>query len=382
MPHLDGLVAPGFEAVADAFHANFTERETLGAAVAVTLDGRPVVDLWGGVAAPGIPWCQDTATRIFSGGKALVAVAMLMLVDDGRLDPHAPVAKYWPEFAAEGKGHVTVAEVMSHRARLPAVRGPVTYDDQLDPVAMAARLAAQPQERGEHAVMNYHGYTIGWLADAIMRRVDGRSIGGFVAQEIAGPLGLDAWIGVPRHDLHRVADVTIAPELTVRPEWTHSPEVVEFIEAIWWNPPTWGTDAAHWNTAAWKRAEIPGVGAIATPRAMARFYGALARGGELDGVRLLSPETLAFGRTELGRTVDVALGGAPLRYGFGLELEAAPGALGPVADAFGHAGAGGSIHVAWPSHGIGVSYAMNDLQAGWPDRRRDALLNALLECVA
>ena len=375
---VQGFVAPGYEGVVDAFARNLAERGEVGAAFAAVRDGTPVVDLWGGTARPGTgePWRSDTLPRIYSGTKALVAVCLLILVERGRLDPQAPIATYWPEFAARDKEHITVAEVVSHRARMPGLQAPVTAEDLLDPVQVAKLLAGQAPETDPRAALVYHALTYGWLCAELIRRLDGRGTGRFFAEEVAGPLGLDLWIGLPAAYSDRVAAVVHAPDFGAAAVPGDALAAVALA-----NPPLFGADPLPWNSPRWHHAEIPGAGAIGTPRAVARLFGCLARGGEIDGVRLLSPDTIALGAEELARGRDPFFD-SPLAFGFGFQVQGESRDLGPVRDAFGHSGAGGSMHGAWPGVRVGFSYAMNRLLDADPDPRRKALLDALHAAVS
>lgn len=255
-----------------------------------------MVDLWGGVADPdtGRPWTRDTLQLIYSGTKGLVAACVLILVERGALHLDAPVADYWPEFAAHGKDRITVAEVMSHQGRLPGVRARLSRDDVLEPVRMAALLAAQPPESDPRAALIYHALTYGWLTAELIRRVDGRGVDAFFADEIAGPLGLDLWIGLPPEHEHRVSTISYGPDLAAEPDApAPTDELARIVQA---NPPMFVRGDMVWNTARVHQAVIPGAGAIGTARSVARFYGCLARGGEIDGVRILSEATLQLGR--------------------------------------------------------------------------------------
>ena len=383
MAAVGGFAAPGFEAVAREFERNLDERGELGAAFAACVDGEPVVDLWGGRAEPGAdgrPWREDTLQLIFSGTKGLVATCVLMLVDRGRLDLDAPACAYWPEFAAQGKERITVAELASHRARLPGVAAPLEKSDLTDDRRMASLLAAQAPETDPRAAATYHPLTYGWLCGELVRRVDGRSVGRFFAEEVAGPLELELWIGLPEELEPRVSTLVTAAGWGSHPMNDDAALAQdELLRRIWANPPILAAGELAWNSRAYHAAELPGGGAIGTARSLARLYGCLARGGELDGVRLLSAETLALGRRELSRFRD-PFSDEPYAYGVGYELQTEQGVLGPAAGAFGHTGAGGSIHAAWPEQRVGVSYAMNELRddpAG--DPRSQALLRALSE---
>jgi CubicO group peptidase (beta-lactamase class C family) len=376
---VDGHVAEGFEAVREAFVENLRRRGELGAAFAVTCDGAPVVDLWGGIAdaATGRTWERDTLQVIFSGTKGLVALCLLILVDRGELEMEAAVARYWPEFAANGKASIRVFEVASHQARLPGIRTPLEQGEILDDRRMAALLAAQPAQTDPRAALAYHALTYGWLCGELVRRVDGRSIGRFFAEEVADPLGLDIWIGLPSELEPRVSQLAYSPDWGRRP--LRSPDDIardELLNQVLNNPPLFPPDRIPWNAPEWHRAEIPGAGGIGTARALARLYGCLALGGELDGVRLLRADTLERGRRALSRRWDpLALAHQAFAFGFEVQTDLLP--LGHAIDAFGHRGAGGSVHCAWPSLRAGVSYAMN-LMRDDPDGdpRPRALLDA------
>jgi CubicO group peptidase (beta-lactamase class C family) len=380
---VDGHVADGFEAVREAFADNLRHRGDLGAAFAMTCDGEAVVDLWGGAAdGGGRPWRPDTLQVIFSGTKGLVALCLLILVDRGALDMQAPVSRYWPEFGANGKRGIRVLDVASHRARLPGIRAALEPDEILDGRRMAALLAAQPAETDPRAACAYHPLTYGWLCGELIRRVDGRSVGRFFAEEVADPLALDIWIGLPPDLVPRVSQLAYAPDWGSADGW--DPEEIdrdELLGRVLNNPPLFPAGRIPWNSPAWHRSEIPGAGAIATARSIARLYGCLALGGELDGVRLLSAGTLERGRRALSRRWD-PLARAHQAFAFGFEVQTTLSPLGPAPDAFGHRGAGGSVHCAWPSLGAGLSYAMNLMRdAPDVDPRGKALLDAAHACL-
>jgi CubicO group peptidase (beta-lactamase class C family) len=381
---VDGHVADGFEAVREAFADNLRHRGELGAAFAVTCGGEAVVDLWGGSAdGDGArPWRQDTLQVIFSGTKGLVALCLLILVDRGALDMQAPVSRYWPEFGASGKRGIRVLDVASHRARLPGIHSALEPDEILDDRRMAALLAAQPAETDPRAASAYHPLTYGWLCGELIRRVDGRSVGRFFAEEVAEPLGLEIFIGLPPDLEPRVSQLAYAPDWGSADGW--DPEEIdrdELLSRVLNNPPLFPPGRIPWNAAAWHRSEIPGAGGIATARSLARLYGSLALGGELDGVRLLSAGTLERGRRALSRRWD-PLARTHQAFAFGFEVQTSLSPLGPAPDAFGHRGAGGSVHCAWPSLGAGISYAMNLMRdAADVDLRGKALLDAAHACL-
>jgi CubicO group peptidase (beta-lactamase class C family) len=372
-----GSYAPGFESVVREFERNFTERNDLGAAFAAVQDGKTVVDIWGGYAAPGKLWEGETLQVVFSGTKGLFASCMLILIERGLIDIDAPVAKYWPEFAQNGKETVRVRHVVSHRAGLPGITAPLTHADLTDYEKMESLLAAQELASDPDAFHCYHPLTIGWLCGAIIRRVDGRSLGKFFAEEVARPLGLDAWIGLPESEEHRVGYIEPDPNGSV-----DEPPITDPVQkSIWENPPLFPAEGLPWNSRAWHAAEIPGGGGLATARAMARYYGCLARGGEIDGVRILRENTIRAGRSERSRFYDPYILEA-MAYGTVFALQTEQRRYGPAADAFGHGGAGGSIHGAWPSSRTGFSYTMNQMRTDPEDSRSRGLLKALHKLVA
>ncbi|MDX6533568.1 MAG: hypothetical protein QOF68_1312 [Gaiellales bacterium] len=365
----DPSVSPGFEEVAEEFARNFTERDELGAAFAAVRDGVVVVDLWGGVAdrSTGRPWSRDTLQLIFSGTKGLTAMCLLILLDRGELELDAPVERYWPGF---GKPEILVSDIVSHTARLPGIDLPVTVEQLTDDRHMASLLASQAPSEDPRARLCYHALTYGWLCGELVRRIDGRSVGRFFAEEIARPLGLELWIGLPAELESRVSTLELAESW---PQSAHfRPETFardELLRSIWGNPPVWDIQTFPWNTPAIHRAEMAAVNGIGTARSIAWLYANLGR--------LISAEALRIGSTALSDGYDEAHG-APSRFGVGFQLQAEDIQFGPAAEAFGHPGAGGSVHGAWPEHRIGFSYTMNLMRDDQEvDPRADALLGAL-----
>jgi CubicO group peptidase (beta-lactamase class C family) len=373
LAHVDGFVAPGFECVRDAFERNFAERNELGAAFAAERDGEPIVDLWGGIAdrTTGTPWTADTIQLIFSGTKGLVAVCMLLLLDRGVLDLATPVSHYWPEFAAAGKQDVRLHDVVAHTARLPGLETTVSWQEATDPQRMAELLAAQPQSSDPRAAVTYHALTYGWLCAEILRRVDGRTIGRFFAVEVAMPLGLELWIGLPAEFEPRVATLELADA------WGSSPHLSEenlttdtLLRSVFANPVRFVRDRPPFNERAYRAAEIPATNGIGTARSIAHMYGNLER--------LMSRRMLELARRPLSRGRDTLLD-RPRAYGIGFQLQTSERPLGPPPKAFGHGGAGGSVHGYWPKERIAFSYAMNLMRDDLHDTRAHALLGALQE---
>ena len=368
---IEGFVAPGFERVAEAFGQNFKGGEEVGAAFAAVQDGALVVDIWGGLAdrATNRPWARDTLQLVFSGSKGVLATMVLMLIDRGLIDIDAPVSRYWPEF---GKDEIRVRHVVSHTARLPGNDAPLSIADLTDDRGMAASLARQSPSADPRAAHCYHALNFSWLCGELVRRVSGKSAGQFLADEIAGPLALELWMGLPEAQEKRTSTLYLAPDWGTAPFldpglWARD----ALVESIWGNPPLWG-DPVHWtpetfpwNTRAFHGAEIAGAGAIGAARAIATLYGVLAQGG----APLLSRETLALGRRTVADGLDEVHGNR-LRTGIGFQLQTELRLLGPPDDAFGHNGAGGSSHGAWPEHRIGFSYAMNLMRDPTSDDQR------------
>jgi len=369
---LHGRVAAGFERVAEEVRASV---EGPGAAFAATVDGELVVDVWSGAADDaGTPWREDTLVLVFSGTKGFVAVCTLVLVERGLLDLETPVARYWPEFAAAGKENLLVRHVVSHEAGLPGLLPPVSAADLLDGEGMAARLAEAAPFWTPGTRLAYHALTYGWLCAELVRRVDGRSLGAFFADEVAGPLGLDLWIGLPPELEPRVATLRRADDFGI----TYLGDEPEPLLAALYGGLL---DGFVWNEPAYHETEIPAANGIGTARSIARLYGCLARDGELDGVRLLAPETVRLGRRELSRG-PCAVTRRPYAFGVGFELQTELLALGPPTDAFGHTGSGGSRHGAWPGLRVGFSYAMSELRSEEGDDRGRRILAALAEGAA
>lgn len=374
----DGFVLPGFEGVAEEFQRNLLERGDAGAAFAAFVDGNPVVDLWGGLASPEPvrSWRRDTLAGIFSGTKGLVATCLLLLIECGELDLEAPVCEYWPEFAAHGKEGILVRHVVSHQAGLPGLTTPVTPQEATDDIRMAKLLADQPAICPPGTRLYYHAMTFGWLCGELIRRVDGRSVGRLFREEVAEPLGLDAWIGLPAEHDGRVAVLERGSGFGSQQRDQRATRQRDPVAwSIWANPPRFSTDALPANSRRWRGAEIPASNGIATARSMARLYACLARGGELDGVRLLSPGTIRLGSTCLGRAVEPYLE-KPVAFGVGFELQTESMPFGPAAVAYGHPGAGGSVHGAWPKSKAAFSYITSSLRESCGTDPRSAALTS------
>lgn len=373
---VQGDVEPGFEPVAEAFAANFTDHDDIGAAVCVYHRGRPVVDLWGGLAdrEAGRPWERDTIQLVFSTTKAMTATCVHMLVERGALDLDAPVARYWPDFAAQGKGAVTLRWVLSHQAGLPAVPETVTMEDVLgwDEVVAAIAAAAPVWEPG--TAHGYHARTFGWILGEVVRRVSGVSLGTFFAREVADPLGLDFFIGLPASELPRVARLyppVVEPAIQVAMDAFMGPDTL--LGQVLGRPAALAGYGEVWNRPEVLAAEMPSSNGVGTARSVARMYAALI--GEVDGIRLITPETLSRASEVVVSDTDRVIG-LPMPFGLGFMT---PPPFGP-SGSFGHAGAGGSLGMADAAGEWAFGYVMNQMNLGITgDDRSSGLVGAVLQ---
>jgi CubicO group peptidase (beta-lactamase class C family) len=333
-----GHVDSGFEPVADAFAHVLAHEGELGAAVAVVVEGRTVVDLVGGTARddPEEPWLPTTIVNAYSVVKPIVAACALLLVDRGLVDLDERVTRWWPEFRAAGKEDVTVRQLLAHQAGLDLVERPPSLATLLDWDAMTRLLAASAPGWPPGTAHGEHATTYGHLVGELVRRVDGRSPGAFLRAELAGPWGMDFHVGLPPVDQRRAASL-------VDPGGAFASPLARPAEIV---------DPAVVNGAEWRAAEIPALNGHGTAVAVARFYAALAAGGELDGVRLLSGDLVG----EALRPQLVALDRV-------LRREVAWG-LGPQIDldegGFGLGGMGGSLGW-WSDDGYALGYVTRRL---------------------
>jgi len=361
---IEGVVEPRFERVRAAFAENFDKRNEYGAAVAVTVDGKQVVDLWGGHAdkARTQPWRRDTIVNVFSTTKGLTAITAHRMVDQGLIDLDAPVARYWPEFGRAGKERIPVRWLLSHRAGLAAVRKPLPDTACYDWAAMTAALAEQEPWWEPGTKHGYHAITYGWLIGEVMRRVSGKSPGAYFRDEIARPLGIDCHIGLAASEDERCGQMIQSPppppdQVNLFEYAQKNPESVT--AKAFMNPPT-AMKLGAINARAWRGAEIPAANGHTTGRALARLYGAIARGGEVDGIRILTPAAIERCHTEESHGRDEVLM-VPTRFSTGFMLTQAHDPIGPNRNAFGHPGAGGSFGFADPEAKVGFGYTMNKM---------------------
>jgi CubicO group peptidase (beta-lactamase class C family) len=367
---IEGLCDPRFELVREALAENFRAHGEIGAAVAVMLHGRPVVDLWGGWAdrARTRPWLQDTLVDVFSVGKPMAVLCLLMLVERGMLELDGPVADHWPEFAAAGKGSVTVRMLLGHRAGLPAIRRELPELAMYDWELMTSALAAQEPWWRPDSGHGYHTNTFGFLVGELVRRVSGDTVGRFFRRAVAEPLAVDFHFGLPAAEDKRVAEF-------VFPEATRDFDAVPLmVRRAYLNPPG-VSGLGTVNTRAWRAAEMPSANGHANARAVATIYAALAAGGD----RLLKAETVAQATREVSRGPDLVLH-RPSRFGLGFQLTQPERPLGPGQRGFGHFGAGGSVGFADPEAGIAFAYTPNQGEGPrWQNPRNRGLIRAVYE---
>lgn len=382
---VNGTVAEGFEPVRDAFARNFAALGDRGAAVTVYRDGHKVVDLWGGSRdVDGTePWQHGTAQIVRSATKGVAAAVILLLAQRGLLDLDAPVAAHWPAYKARGKEHTRVRHLLAHRAGVPALDRPLTPAEAADPDIAAAAVAAQTPAWQPGTDHGYHAQTYSWLTGELVRRVTGRTIGAWIAEEIARPLDLDLWVGLPPEQagrVGRVAQVEAPPApggLRTRPKRA----VVEAYadpDSLTRRAFAAITPMPDENDPAYRAAVLPASNGIATADGLARFYAALT--GEVDGVRLFSPETTAKARVEHSAGPDRVLV-VNTRFGLGYMLH---GPASPLLSpgSFGHPGRGGALGFADPESGIAFGYVTNGFRTSvTADARAQALVRAVRAAV-
>lgn len=372
---IHGTCAPRFAGVREAFAANFTAGREVGASFAATWHGEPVVDLWAGHAdaARTRPWARDTIVNVFSTTKAMTALCAHMLVDRGQLDLDAPVARWWPEFAAHGKAAITPRQLLSHTAGLAALRAPLAAEAFFDWPAMTAALADETPWWEPGSANGYHALTYGFLVGELIRRIDGRTPGTFLRDEVARPLQADFHLGLPASEDHRVAEMIPATAAESAAAGATPPAPGSLIAAVMGNPPMRPEVA---NLPAWRRAEIPAANGHGNARSVARIMAALACGGALDGVQLLAPATIERAIAEQIYAQDLVLG-FPIRWGLGFMLNSPTLPLSPNPRTFGHGGWGGSLGFADLDAGASWAYAMNKMTPGTAgDNRAFPLIQA------
>jgi CubicO group peptidase (beta-lactamase class C family) len=391
---LDGSCVPGFEGVRAEFERNFRERGEVGASVCVRARGAMVVDLWGGVADPetGRAWDRSTVSVIFSATKGAAATCIHLLAGRGEMDLERPVAAYWPEFARKGKDEITVHDVLAHRSGLLAIRVPLPAGAFFDAELMADLVAAEAPFFPPGQQHGYTGTTFGYILDALVRRTDGRSLGRYFAEELAGPLGLDFWIGAPPQVEPRVAPVLLADiDPVTAPEFllmTADPESVPGL--LFGNSGGYFTPGpGNFNSREAHEAEIASAGGLTNARGLAGLYETLALPGVDHHGVCFDSDAVAWMSTVHSAGYDQTLR-LNVRYGLGYVLGVDNRwrpprhrdsiLIGP--DAFGHSGFGGTIGFADPTHGLSFGYTMNRMSSSpGIGRRAQSLVDATYQAL-
>ena len=375
---VQGTCDARFEPVRDMLAGQLDSGNDTGASIAVAVDGRTVADLWGGWCDEEhhTPWTENTITNVWSTTKTVTNLAALMLADRGLLDPYAPVAKYWPEFAENGKERIEVRHILSHTSGVSGWEAPFTIEDMYDRDAATRQLATQAPWWEPGTASGYHAQNQGHLVGELVRRLSGKPLKTFIAEEIAGPLGADFQIGAIEADWDRIAPVTPPPPLpfdlaSLDPD---SPVYKTFTGPV--------ADAAAANTPAWRRAELGALNGHGNARSVARILRVLALGGTAGGVRLLSPDAIGLIFDEQSHGPDLVLG-VPLRFGIGYalpETETVP--YIPQGRACYWGGWGGSVILMDLDARTTISYMMNKMGPGIiGSDRSEAYVRAIQGCL-
>ena len=384
-----GRCEPAFESLRRELSDVVRTGAEVGAALAVCVGKQPVVDLWAGHkdAARTAPWDGDTIVNLYSVGKAVTAVCALRLVDGGALDLSSPVSRYWPEFAQAGKERLLVRHLLTHQAGLPAVGAELPAGAVLHWETMTDALAAQAPWWSPGEAHGYHVNTYGFLIGELVRRVTGKSLGAYFRDEIAGPAGIDFFVGFGPELDARCADILPAlpdAETEARSAWLDRglgtlTGLPRMRVAAYVNPPNLSGRGVV-NTRQWRAAEVPSTNGHGTARGVARLYSALASDGTLDGVHVLTPEIIMEASAKQVNGDDLVLQ-RPTRFGLGFQLTMPERPLGPSPRAFGHFGAGGSLGFADPDTQVAFAYAMNQGRAGWQHRHVRHLVDLVYEAL-
>jgi CubicO group peptidase (beta-lactamase class C family) len=391
---VQGTCEPRFKKVQEAFVQNFEEREEVGAAVALTVDGEMVVDIWAGDAdETGRPWERDTLVNVFSTSKGMTATCAHILADRGELDIDAPVATYWPEFAQAGKQDIPVRWLLSHRSGVFGTAETLPTGAIFDWDRVCDALAATPPFWEPGTRSGYHAISFGFLVGEVVRRISGVSLGTFLQREVCEPLGAELYIGTPESELSRCADLvgSIIPELPA----DSGIDIVEATGALF-NDPTFDGNPFEiaflrmgmpndMNSPEWRMCEMPAVNGQMSARGLATVYGALANGGEYQGTRIIGEQAIDVMREPQPEGTDLILSvmtGQPMSWRLGF-LPNIDRASGPNPLAFGHGGAGGSYTFADPENRVSYAYVMNKLAMSTTgnDERSMALVGAVYDAL-
>ena len=378
-PIINGYCDSRFAAVREAFVNNFIEHEEIGASVCIQVDGKVVVDLWGGFAnvKKTQPWRHDQLVNVFSVGKGVTSLVAAQCVDRGEITYDTRIVDVWPEFGVQGKENMRLKDALAHRVGLPAIRNPLVSNAMYDWQMMCAALAAETPWWTPGEAHGYHVNTFGFIVGEVLRRATGKSVGTLLRERVATPLSIDLHLGCPTFLHNRMAefDWPGVPPSDIPPTGLTDEQLLQY--NTYYNPP--GLSGAFTvNTPEWRQAEIPSTNMHASASAVARMYSALAHGGSVDGIHLISHETLAIATTEVSHGEDRVLGRIS-RFAHGFQIPIPERGFGPHPEAFGHFGAGGSVGFCDPVSRVGFGYVMNQMGPRWQNPRNKALINALYE---
>ncbi|MDE3207065.1 MAG: beta-lactamase family protein [Acidobacteriota bacterium] len=378
MAEVAGVCDSRFQDVRDALEANLAADEELGASITLDIDGDVLVDIWGGWTdeTRSQRWERDTIVNVWSTTKTVTSLATLMLVSRGLVDVHAPVARYWPEFAAAGKEGVEVRHLLSHTSGVSGLDQPAAMEDLYDWETSTSRMAAQAPWWEPGTASGYHALNYGHLLGEVIRRVTGKSLKQFVADEIAGPLGADFSIGAAPDDFERIAPVTPPPPLPID---LASIDVTSPAVRTFTGPPV---DANAANTDAWRAADIGGANGHGNARSVAKMLSAVSLGGASGGVQLLSSDAIETIFEQQSDGVDLVLG-VPLRFGVGFALpEPKTIPYLPSGRICFWGGWGGSMIIMDPDRRLTFAYMMNRMAPGIiGSSRAETYLRAMYSCI-
>jgi len=381
---ISGYCDHNFIEARNIFEKSISSGFELGGSIAVEVQGKKVIDLWGGHLdhSQSKAWEENTLVNVFSTTKGIAAICLLQLIEKGLLDIEKPVCEYWPEFSTNGKENIPVKYLFCHKAGLCGVREPLESGAFCNWDLITSELAKQEPLWEPGTAHGYHAITYGHLVGELLRRIDGRTIGQYFKEELAEPLDLDFWIGLPDSEFDRVSDIYpskpgplqyLFPFLTRLPRFMlpgRAKFLLDFgdtskpIGAAFNNPPISSDRGFEANTKQWRNAEIPAANGHGTARSIAKLYGILANGGSRDGIHVLSPETIEKGRQTQSDGKDLVLGGMRTRFGLGFMLGTENVSMGPNLNAFGHGGAGGSLGFSDPDNNISLGFVMNQMHQG------------------
>lgn len=371
---IEGYCEDRFTSVKEAFQSNFDENLEVGASFAVTINGKHVIDLWGGYAdaAQTKPWKKDTIVNVYSTTKVMTVICIHMLVDRGLLDLDAPVAKYWPEFAQAGKENLPVKYLLSHTSGLAGWDKPIRSKKLYNWDLMVELLAAQKPWWEPGTKSGYHTITHGYLLGEVLRRIMKKSVGKFFQEEVAKPLGADFYIGLPEEHDNRVAELIPPPPIDLSTLGDIDPKSVAMRSLT--NPMI---DVQETKTREWREAEIPAANGHGNARSVSRITAALACGGELDGVHLVSEDIIKRSIEEQSYGTDLVLS-VPIRFGLGWGLQSKELPIGPNPNLFFWGGYGGSVIAVDLDEKMSIAYVMNKMASTLTgDPRSQKLIEAL-----